>query len=139
LPEGLCYATVHKQREHGRVVAVDQQQVFGPDEALEAALGQSSASQTVNPSFVERQHGMDQGRKGRKSRQTYRFSTDWETHEATTYFTMYSYNFCWEVRTLRVRREEGDWQPWTPAMAAGLAGHVWSLDEWLTFLALQST
>ena len=48
LPEGLCYAMVHKQHEHGRVVAVDQKQVFGSAEALEAALGQSSTSQTVN-------------------------------------------------------------------------------------------
>ena len=31
----------------------------------------------------------------------YGFSKDWEVHEAVTYFTMYSYNFCWPVRTLR--------------------------------------
>ena len=124
LPAGLCYATVHKERENGRVVAVDQEQVFGTAEALEEALGASSASQTVNTSFVERHHGTDRGRNARKSRKTYRFSKDWEVHEAMTYFTMYSYNFCWAVRTLCIRRKGDGWQPRTPAMAAGLADHV---------------
>ncbi|HWT83250.1 MAG TPA: hypothetical protein VN648_31085 [Candidatus Methylomirabilis sp.] len=139
LPEGLCYATVHKERENGRVVAVEQEQVFGTAEALDEALSESSASQSVNTSFVERHHGTDRSRNARKSRKTYQFSKDWEIHEAMTYFTMYSYNFCWEVRTLRVRREEGGWQPRTPAMAAGLSDHVWSLEEWLAFPAFQST
>jgi IS1 family transposase len=139
LPEGLCYATVHKERENGRVVAVEPKQVFGTPEALEEALGESTASQKVNTSFVERHHGTDRGRNARKTRKTYRFSKDWEVHEAMTYFTMYSYNFCWEVRTLRVRREDGSWQARTPAMAAGLTDHVWSLEEWLRFPAFQST
>ena len=54
-----------------------------------------------------------------------------------TYFTLYSYNFCWPVRTLRARRADGCWQRRTPAMAAGLALHVWSLRDWLTFPAVQ--
>jgi hypothetical protein len=54
-----------------------------------------------------------------------------------TYFTLYSYNFCWAVRMLRTRRENGSWQRRTPAMAAGLSKHVWSLREWLTFPAVQ--
>ena len=32
LPAGVCYATVHKHRENGRVVAVEQKQVFGTSE-----------------------------------------------------------------------------------------------------------
>jgi IS1 family transposase len=139
LPEGLCYATVHKERENGRVVAVEQKQVFGTAEDLEAALGASAVSGTVNTSFVERQHATDRGRNARKARKTYRFSKDWEVHEAMTYFTMYSYNFCWTVRTLRVRKEDGGWQERTPAMSAGLADHVWTLEEWLRFPAFQST
>jgi hypothetical protein len=58
-------------------------------------------------------------------------------HEAMTYFTMYSYNYCWPVRTLRERDSEGAWRKRTPAMAAGLTDHVWSLKEWLTFPAIQ--
>jgi hypothetical protein len=54
-----------------------------------------------------------------------------------TYFTMYSHNFCWVVRTLRRKNNDGRWQRRTPAMAAGLTSHVWSLEEWLTFPAVQ--
>jgi len=54
-----------------------------------------------------------------------------------TYFTLYRYNLCWVVRTLRIKGENGRWQRRTPAMAAGLADHVWSLKEWLSFPAVQ--
>ena len=139
LPEGMCYATVHKHREGGRVVAVEQRQVFGTSEGLEGALGASTVSGKVNTSFLERQHATDRGRNARKSRKTYRFSKDWEVHEAVTYLTMYSYNFCWRVRTLRVKDEDGRWRERTPAMAAGLTDHAWTLREWLMRPAVQSS
>jgi IS1 family transposase len=134
---GLTYATVHKEREDDRVVAVSRQVVLGSQRAVERALKASVCSRTINTSFVERQHATDRGRNARKARKTYRFSKDWRVHEAMTYFTLYSYNFCWPVRTLRWRREDGRWQRRTPAVAAGLADHVWSLREWLTFPAVQ--
>ena len=82
---------------------------------------------------MERHNATDRHHNARKSRKTYRFSKDWRYHEAVTYFTMYSYNFCWPVRTLRRPAEEGRWERRTPAMAAGLTDHVWSLSEWITF------
>jgi len=45
--------------------------------------------------------------------------------------------FCWPVETLRERDADGRWRPITPAMAAGLTNHVWSLAEWLAFPAVQ--
>ena len=47
-----------------------------------------------------------------------------------SYFTRYRYNFCWPVRTFGFADGEGRWQERTPAMSAGLADHVWSLEEW---------
>jgi hypothetical protein len=134
---GLRYATVRKEREKGRVVAVHRQVVRGRPEDVERVLKASVCSRTINTSFVERQHATDRGRNARKSRRTYRFSKDWRVHEAMTYFTMYRYNFCWPVRTLREQGRDGRWQKRTPAMAAGLADHVWSLKEWLRFPAIQ--
>jgi hypothetical protein len=133
----LTYATVHKEREKDRVVAVHRKVVLGSQEAVDQALKASACSRTINTSFVERQHATDRGRNARKARKTYKFSKDWRVHEAMTYFTLYSYNFCWAVRTLRTRRENGSWQSRTPAMAAGLSKHIWSLREWLTFPAVQ--
>jgi IS1 family transposase len=134
LPEWLVYATVHKVREQDRVVRVEARVVFGTLLQLAAALLWSLVSWCVNTAFVERYHGTDRGRNSRKARKTYRFSKDWGVHAAMTYFTMYSYNFCWPVRTLRERDADDKLGPQrTPAMAAGLADHVWSLEEWLLF------
>ena len=140
LPEDLTYATVHKEREDDRVVAVERRLIFGTEQRLEEVLEASAASHTVNTAFVERQHGTDRGqnaRKARKARKTYRFSKDWRYHEAVTYLTLYVYNFCWQVRTLTVRDAYGRRVRRTPAMAAGLTDHTWSMREWMTFPALQ--
>jgi hypothetical protein len=139
MPETLTSATVHKERENNRVVEVRGAVVLGGQGGVDRALEASSCSRTINTSFVERQHATDRGQNARKSRRTYRFSKDWRVHEAMTYCTLYRYNFCWAVRTLRVRGEAGRWQKRTPAMAAGLADHVWSPKEGLSFPAIQST
>ena len=136
-PDDLKYATVHKTREHGRVVKIDSRVVFGTVAAVMAALALSLVSKAINTAFVERHNGTDRNRNGRKVRKTYCFSKDWQVHEAVTYFTMYNYNFCWPVRTLRIKGSDGGWQKRTPAMAAGLADHVWPLSEWLTFPTAQ--
>ncbi|MBV8556504.1 MAG: hypothetical protein JO116_13160 [Planctomycetaceae bacterium] len=134
---GLTYATVRKQREKKRVVAVHRELVLGSQQAVDRALEASVCSRTINTSLVERQHATDRGQNARKARRTYRFSKDWRVHEAMTYFTLYRYNFWWVVRTLRIKGEDGRWRRRTPARAAGLADHLWTLREWLTFPAVQ--
>jgi IS1 family transposase len=135
-PAGLVYATVEKLRKKGRVVEILTRVVFGKMTAVAAALAGSRVSRSINTSFLERQHLTDRHHNSRKSRKTYRFSKDWEFHEAATYFTMYSYNFCWPVRTLREPVGEGSYRDQTPAMSAGLADHVWSIYEWISFPAV---
>lgn len=136
-PPGLTYATVHKTRKKGRVVKIDYRAIFGTMEAVTAALDRSAVSNAINTSFVERHNGTDRNRNGRKIRKTYGFSKDWYVHEAVTFFTMYSYNFCWPVRTLRAKGSDGRWQHRTPAMVASLTDHVWTLSEWLSYPAVQ--
>jgi IS1 family transposase len=137
VPKGVNYATVEKRREKGRVVEIRCRIAFGTVAAVLAALGRSKVSRSINTSFVERHNATDRHRNARKGRKTYRFSKDWRQHEAMTYFTMYTYNFCWPVRTLRTRGEDGLWRERTPALAAGLTDHVWSLSEWLRFPVVQ--
>jgi len=137
-PEALHYATVHKTRKKGRVVKIDYRVIFGTEPAVQSALSRSRVSRAINTAFVERQNGTDRNRNARKVRKSYCFSKAYAVHEAVTYLTMYSYNFCWAVRTLRRRvKGEAHWQPCTPAMAAGLTDHVWSLAEWLAFPTVQ--
>jgi hypothetical protein len=132
-PAGLVYATVEKVKAKGRVVEILIQVVFGTMAAVAAALAGSRVSRSINTSFLERQHLTDRHHNARKSRKTYRFSKDWRFHEAATYFTLYSYNFCWPVRTLREPNGEGSWRKRTPAMAAGLTDRLWSMAEWVSF------
>lgn len=132
LPKDLVYATVHKTREKNRVVKVEARLVYGTLTTLVAALAWAVLS-CVNTVFVERSNGTDRHRNSRKVRKTYRFSKDWEVHEAMTYFTLYSSNYCWSVRTLREEVAPKKYRQRTPAMAAGLTDHVWSLEEWLLF------
>ena len=134
LPAGLVYATVAKRREKGRVVEVIRAVVFGVWGLLQVWLGRSGVSNKINTSFVERNNATDRHQNARKRRKTYCFSRDKRMHDAATWFVSYSYNFCWAVRTLQVK-VGGAWQARTPAMAAGLADHVWSLREWLTYPA----
>jgi len=126
-PGGMCYATVHKTRAQGRVTAVEQR----------IAFGELGAGERISTSYLERHNGTDRHRNARKGRKTYRFSKDWEVHEAMTCFTMFSYNFCWPVRTLRQGDRKSGYVQRTPAMAAGLTDHVWNLEEWLTFPSVQ--
>jgi IS1 family transposase len=132
-PVGLNDATVHTTRKTGRVVSVVTRVIFGVMATVQAAWANSPVSRVVNTSFVERHNGTDRNRSARKARKTYCFSKDWWIHRAVTFFTMYSYNFCWPVRTLKT--EQG--QERTPAMAAKLTDHVWTLVEWLKYPAVQ--
>jgi IS1 family transposase len=144
-PSGLNYATICKQRENGRIVSVQTQVVLGSKKSVARALKQSRVSSKVNTSFLERHNATDRHRNARKARRTYRFSKDWDIHQAVGYFSYYTYNFCWCVRSLRQpiritpdragekrRPQRQRYQPRTPAMAAQLTDHVWTLEEWLS-------
>jgi hypothetical protein len=100
-------------------------------------FGGADGQPPASTSYLERQNATDRHRTARKGRKTDRFSKDWEFHAALTMVTMYGDNFCWPVRTLRVKGPGGHWQPRPPAMAAGLADHPWTLDEWLTLPSVQ--
>jgi IS1 family transposase len=137
--KGLIYATVHKTRRKGRVVKINLRTVFGSKAEMETAIQVSAVSKTINTAFVERHNGTDRNRNARKVRKSYCFSKDWDIHNAMTYFTMFSYNFCWPVRTLRVQDRDDRWLSRTPAMVAGLTNHIWSLHEWSSYPTVQLT
>jgi IS1 family transposase len=134
-PQEVTYATVHKQKEGGRVVAVTERVVLGSEEQLERALGGSGQSQAVNTSFVERYHGTQRQFNAREKRRAYTFSKELTLHEAATWLVVLWYNFGWSVRTLRekVQDDPPRYRYRTPAMAAGLADHAWKMPELLCY------
>ena len=131
-PPGLKYAVVPKQRdEHGHVTHVERHPILGTPRAIDKAVNNSPVSSTINTAFIERHNATDRHRNARKARRTYRFSKNWLMHQAVTYFTYYTYNFCCCVQTLRQQRRDGTHQPRTPAMSAHLTNHIWTLTQWL--------
>jgi len=137
-PDDLVYATVHKTRRKGRVVSAEPRLVYGTQQQLEKALENSSVSKSVNTAFIERENGTGRHRNARKMRKTYRFSKDWDIHNGMSWLECAFYNFCWPVRTLaqKVKDVVQEARDTTPAMAAGLASHVWSVREWFRFPAI---
>src|SRR5262249_4565439 len=134
-PVEISYATVHKERDGGRVVSVTPQVVLGSAEQVEQTLAESKQSQTVNISFVERYHGTQRQFNARKKRKAYTFSKELSLHEACTWLVVLWYNFGWCVRTLRqkVQDDPPRYHYRTPAMAAGLADHAWTMRELLSY------
>ena len=120
----LGYGQVVKERVRGRVVAVTTRIVFGDDDA------------PVNTSGVERTHLTSRQRNGRLVRKTLSFSKNRERLEWACAWEDLVYNFAQPIKTLRVKPPESPrrWRPRTPAMAAGLTDHIWSLEELLTVL-----
>jgi hypothetical protein len=134
-PEEVTYATAHKHKEGGRVVAVSERLVLGSEERLEETLEGSERSQTVNTSFVERYHGTQRQFNARKKRKAYTFSKEVSFHEAAAWLVVLWYNFGWCVRTLREKAQEepSRYHRRTPAMAAGPADHPWTMTELLCY------
>lgn len=73
----------------------------------------------VSTSFTERQNLTMRMSMRRFTRLTNRFSKKVENHEVAVALHFMHYNFARVHQTLRV----------TPAMEAGVANHVWTLDE----------
>lgn len=134
-PQEISYATVHKEREKGHVVRVEQRVVLGTEEQVAEALQQGTTAATVNTCYVERYHGTQRHFNARKARKTYAFSKELTFHVAVTWLCVTFYNFGWTPRTLRVRVRSRPprYRYRTPAMVAGLSDHKWSMADILTY------
>jgi IS1 family transposase len=134
-PVEITYARVLKEKVGGRVVKVTSEVVLGSQEQAEETLAESEQSQKINTSFVERWFGTQRQFNGRKKRKAYTFSKELSFHEAATWLLVVWYNFGWCVRTLRQKVQEDPprYHDRTPAMAAGLADHAWTMRELLSY------
>jgi IS1 family transposase len=142
LPD-LLYAQVVKKRQQGRVVAVTSQIVFGDPQAVEARLAASPVSHAVNTSFVERDNLTQRQHSRRLTRRTNGFSKAWSWLDRQLWLSLAYYHFVLPHDSLRQplpvpepTRGAGSlrrWDPVTPAMAAGITDHVWSVRELLSY------
>lgn len=139
----LLYAQVVKKREHGRVVEVTTQVVFGTPEAIQDQVAASPVSATINTSFIERDNLTQRQSNRRLTRRTTGFSKDLSWFEKQLWLSWAYYHLVLPHQSLRQRllvpeptRGTGTlrhWRPVTPAMAAGITDHVWSTTELLSY------
>ena len=87
---------------------------------VEAVFGDPDVDE-IETTYIERFNGTLRQWCKRLARKTYAFSKRWDMLEAMLALNFAHYNFCRKHRTLKI----------TPAMAAGLTDHVWSVEELL--------
>jgi IS1 family transposase len=143
-PPDLCYAVVVKERERGHVVNVTTRIVYGSEQQVVAALEASPVSTTINTYGVERNNLTIRQYSRRMGRKVNAFSKERDYLEYQLTLAFAYYHFVQPHRGLRQRLSEPiqtkgphasykKWKPVTPAMAADLTDHVWSMDELLSF------
>lgn len=131
--EGWKYLQMVKRRnDRGRVVGTELRVIFGEPEAVIAKLGGSTA-------YIERTHLTMRHMNGRLVRKGLGFSKRPQMHEAQACWEDTVYNLGRSVKTLRLEVQgtpSRRWRHRTPAMAAGLTDHRWSVKELLTITPL---
>ena len=84
----------------------------------------------VHTSVVERHNGTTRLRNQRKVRKTRAFSTVPRYHRWMSWLAVGLYNFCREHSSLK-SAQPTQVQHRSPAMAARLTDHIWTIREWL--------
>jgi hypothetical protein len=129
----LCYAQVDKRREQGRVVEVRRRIIFGTPEIITEILGR----QQINTSYVERDNLTSRQSNGRLVRKTLSHSK--KAYDLQHHLDLEDavFNFVRPHLSLRVALPQPSngrkWHQRTPAMAAGLTDHIWTLEELLSY------
>ncbi len=145
LPEGVMVARVKKRYERRRVVEVLREVVRGTEAAVQERLMETQRSITalINTAYVERLNATFRARLAPLVRRTRAGVHKQATLEAGMWLIGTCYNFVWLHRSLRQERGGGDdgdglsaskWIERTPAQAAGLTDHRWTLEELMSFV-----
>lgn len=127
VPQELVYAQVVKHRQGGKVIEVEIRPIFGKGklDSVVASLGWKKA----NTSAIERFNLTDRSRNARKVRKTLNFSRNSLLHDSMSFISALLYNFHHFNRSLNFKTHEGSLLKRTPAMAAGLVHHRFSVLE----------
>jgi hypothetical protein len=125
---GWQYLQMVKQRENGRVVGIKLRVIYGDKVQVLALLGKSTA-------YIERTHLTMRLFNSRLTRKTLAFSKRLTMYRASAAWQDLVYNLARPLKTLRLglfNDPQRRWQPRTPAMAAGLTDHIWTVKELFT-------
>ena len=134
----LCYGQVDKQREGGRVIEVRRRILLGTEADIVEILSADGCGSQINTAYVERDNLTSRQSNGRLVRKTLSHSKKKTFLQRQIDLEDAAFNLVRPHSALQVELAHADahgrkWQPRTPAMAAGLTDHVWSLKELLSY------
>jgi transposase-like protein len=133
--EGLLLGQVIKHYVQRQVVSVRQRIVQGSLEAITAALAATGGSK-LNTAYIERLNATFRSSLVPLVRRGRALVHQEDVLTAGMYLVGCAYNFCWTHRSLRLAAAVGAEHRWierTPAMAAGLTDHRWTMAELLHY------
>lgn len=131
LPENLCYAQVVKKIEKGKCKAVTRKLVFGSNELLQECLSESTVSHQINTAYVERSNLAVRQHNHRVERKTQGYSKVCQYLKGHNALSIAYYNLCLPHSSL-LAHQGGKPIPTTPAMAAKITNHSWTMCELLS-------
>jgi hypothetical protein len=132
----LVMGQVIKQRVKGRVVGVTRRLVRGTVGLAQQLLLHSQGGKEFNTAFIERLNATFRAHLSALTRRGRAIAHQIATLESGMWLVGCAYNWCWTHDHLRLRQPDASerrWQERTPAMAAGLTDHVWTMDELLRY------
>ncbi len=123
--------TVIKRTQKKRVVEITRRMTHGLLTQAEKLLQLSHGGIVLNTAFIERLNGTFRERLASLTRKSRHAARRLRALETGMYLIGCSYNFCFPHHELSKTKHVGS--PCTPAMAAGLTDHVWSICELLSY------
>ncbi|GAC1403581.1 MAG: hypothetical protein NVSMB65_20190 [Chloroflexota bacterium] len=133
---GLQLAQVVKTYAKRRVVGVSRRVVLGTTEAVAQVLTTASGGQhQINTAYIERLNATFRACLAPLARRTRALAHGETLLTAGMFLVGTAYNFVWCHESLRLRNAGPGrkWQERTPAMAAGLTDHPWTMEELLLY------
>jgi transposase-like protein len=135
--DGIAIAQVVKQYAQKRVVGVTRRVVQGVETQIETLLQMSQGGGMINVAYIERLNATFRSRIAALVRRGRALVRQIPTLHDGMYLVGTVYNFCTYHKSLRVplylsncRRR---WLRRTPAIAAGITDHRWTVEELLSF------
>jgi hypothetical protein len=121
------YLQVVKTRSGSRLIGVTIKVIYGDPETVLELVGAHTA-------YVERTNLTSRQMNGRLVRKTLSYSKQLDALRASCAWEDWVYNLTRPLKTLAIQQqtEQRRWQAQTPAMAAGLTDHQWTVKELLS-------
>lgn len=133
---GLLLGQVVKQYVQRHVVGVSRRIVAGSAAAIGAVMAATHSGTDLNTAYIERLNATFRSALAPLTRRGRAIAHTEATLTAGMYLVGCAYNFCWVHASLRQVAPPGashKWQERTPAMAAGLTDHRWTMSELLHY------